>query len=162
MAFSINDYLIEHQGIDWPTVLSNWSWLLPRELTLWMVNRFADLIVVLSDGSVWMLDVGVGSFNKLAESRDDFCERIDENENANDWLMIPLVDGLVHAGMRLGKGQCYGFKKPPLLGGEYEIENCGVLSISDYLVASGSIHEQLIDVPDGTRVVLRGEGSTEK
>jgi hypothetical protein len=154
MARSANDYLIEQSGIDWPAALAGWSWLLPPEFTVWLVNRFADLFLVLSDGSVHMLDVGAGTLRRVADSRDDFCTKIDEGENVNEWLMIPLVDRLVAAGIRLQLGQCYGFKTPPVLGGPYTPENVGPIPIGDYLGGYGSIHEQLRDVPDGAQVVL--------
>lgn len=87
--------------------------------------------------------------------RTDFGRKLDEDDNANEWLMIPLVGQLVAFGMHLQPGQCYGFKIPPVLGGQYVVENCGVLPIADYLGAYGSIHDQLRDVPDGSQVVLR-------
>ena len=102
-----------------------------------------------------MLDIGAGTLEKLAASRDDFSRLIDEGDNSNQWLAIPLVDDLVASGLCLQPGQCYGFKVPPILGGQYEVENCGVLSIPDYLGAYGSIHDQLRDVPDGSQVVLK-------
>ena len=151
---SVHDYLIDHGGIDWPKASAQWSWLLPGEVTLWLVNRFADLFLVLPDGAVHMLDVGAGSLTKVAESRDDFCAKIAEPDNANHWLMVPLVDKLVAAGIRLQQGECYGFKKPPVLGGQYTVENCGPLPVWDYLGAYGTIHKQLRAVPDGTQVVL--------
>jgi hypothetical protein len=82
------------------------------------MNRFGDLFLVIDDGSVHMLDIGGGTLTKLAEDRDDFCRKIDEGDNANQWLMIPLVDGVVVAGLKLSPGQCYGYKRPPVLGGE--------------------------------------------
>jgi hypothetical protein len=157
MTTSVHDYLLDQQGVDWATALGGWSWLLPPRFTVWLVNRFCDLFIVPPDGSVHMLDVGAGSLTRLAESRDDFRRKIDEGDNANDWLMIPLVNKLVSAGMRLQAGQCYGFKTPPVLGGEYTVENCAVLPIGDYLGAYASIHEQLRDVSDGSQVVLRVE-----
>jgi hypothetical protein len=155
VGISVADYLIDQSGIDWPKALAPWSWLLPREFTLWLVNRFADLFLVLPDGTVHMLDVGAGTLTKIAESRDDFCNKIGEDDNANQWLMIPLVDRMVAAGVVLQLGQCYGFKTPPVLGGDYTIENAGPLPVWDYLGGYGSIHEQLQDVPDGSQVVLK-------
>ena len=35
MGISVADYLIDQSGIDWPKALAPWSWLLPREFTLW-------------------------------------------------------------------------------------------------------------------------------
>ena len=155
MAVSAADYLIDQTGIEWPKVLASWSWLLPPKFTLWLVNRFADLFLVLPDGTVHMLDVGAGTLTKLADSRDDFGAKVDEDDNANQWLMIPLVDKMVATGTVLGPGQCYGFKTPLVLGGDYTVENVGPLPVWDYLGACGSIHEQLQDVPDGSQVVLK-------
>ena len=155
MPFFINDYLIDQRGIEWPKVLQNWSWMLPSELTVWMVNRFADLFLVFTDGTVHMLNVGAGTVTKLAEHRDDFVNKIDENDNADDWLLIPLANELVATGVTLKPGQCYGFKMPPILGGEYRVENLAPLAIEDYLGAYASIHGQLREVPDGTQVVLK-------
>lgn len=155
MSNHIYDYLIEQSGIDWGTVLKPWGWLLPKEFTLWMVNRFADLFVFTDDGAVWMLDVGAGSFMKIAENRDDFCNKMDDDDTANYWLMIPLVDQLVAAGITLASGQCYGLKIPTVLGGKCSMDNCGPLSIKDYLGAYGSMHEQVRDLPDGAQVQLK-------
>ena len=154
MLSSIQDYLIDQTGIDWLKAFSSWSWLVPPEFTLWLVNRFGDMFLVLADGTVHMLDVGAGTLTKVAESRDDFCTKIDEGNNANQWLMIPLVDKLVSAGILLQPGQCYGFTIPPVLGGDYGVENCHPVPVWEYLGAYGSIHEQLRDVPDGSKVVL--------
>jgi hypothetical protein len=95
--------------------LSGWQWLLPTEFTVWLMNRFGDLFLILPDGSVHMLDIGAGSLTKLAESRDDFARIIDEDDNADDWLMIPLVDGLVATGVNLQPGQCNGMLIPILV-----------------------------------------------
>jgi hypothetical protein len=151
----LQDYLIDPEGVDWPGALASWSWLVPPEFTLWMVNRLCDLFIVTEDGSVQMLDVGAGTLRKLAADREEFGRLIDEGDNADVWLAIPLVDELVASGLRLQPGQCYGFRAPPVLGGEYTVENCGVLPIPDYLGAYGSIHDQLRGVPDGSRVVLK-------
>jgi hypothetical protein len=95
----IEDYLIDHQGFDWPAILADWAWLLPQdEFTIWLMNRYGDLFLVFDDGTVHMLDVGGGSLEKLAGSRDEFSRRLDEGNNANEWLMLPLVDSLVEAG----------------------------------------------------------------
>ena len=152
---SVHDYLMDQQGVDWATVLAGWSLLLPQQFTLRLVNCFCDLFVVPPDGSIHMLDVGAGSLAKVAESREDFSRRIDDGENANNWLMLPLVDKLAAAGMHLQPGQCYGFKVLPVLGGKYTVENCAVFPLTDYLGAYGSIHEQLQDVPDGAQVILK-------
>jgi hypothetical protein len=151
---SVHDYLIDHAGFDWPQLLVGWARLLPSELTVWLMNRFGDLFLVYPDGSVHMLDVGAGRVERVADSRDDFRAKIDEGDNANQWLMIPLVDKLVAAGMRLGPGQCYGYKMPPVLGGDYTVANTCVLPIAEQYGFHADLHEQIKDVPDGTEVRL--------
>jgi hypothetical protein len=105
--------------------------------------------------TVHILDVGCGKLAKVAESRDDFANKLDEDDNANQWLMIPLIDRLVASGVTLQDGQCYSYKQPPILGGDYSIENTCVLSIAEHYGAYGLIHNQIKDVPDGTRVVIK-------
>ena len=152
---SINDYIIDHRGFDWSKLLANWSWLLPERFTAWIMNRFGDLFIVLDDGTVHMLDVGCGSLKKVAESRDEFAVKIDEDDNANEWLMIPLVDRLVASGITLQAGQCYGFRQPPILGGGYSIDNVAVLSVDDYYGGYGSIHQQINNLPCGPQIAIR-------
>ena len=151
----ITDYLLDSEGIDWTRSLATWRWLLPAEFTVWLANRFGELFLVVPDGSVYMLEVGAGTLTKLAESRDDFCTKIDDGNNANEWLMIPMVDRMIATGFALQSGQCYGFKISPVLGGEYDVENCAPITVWDYLGAHGTIHEQIQNLPDGATVELK-------
>ena len=152
---SVHDYLIDHSGFDWAHLLSGWERLLPPEFTVWLMNKYGDLFLILPDGSVHMLDIGDGSLTKLAEIQRRLRRKIDEDDNAEDWLMIPLVDRLVAAGVLLKPGECYSFLTPPILGGEYTVENTVVLPIKEHYGLYGSYHEQLRGVPDGTKVVIK-------
>jgi len=149
---NISDYLINHDGKNWPELLSGWSDLLPESLTVWMVNRFGDVFVIFEDGSIHMLDVGAGEVRRLAVEREKFCARIDTADNANDWLMSPLVDRCVNAGITLAEGQCYGYRIPPLLGGEYTPENVYPTDIAQYYSLLADKYRQTKDLPDGTKV----------
>jgi len=151
---SAHNYLIDHSQFDWPALLTEWAWLLPPKLTVWLMNRFGDLLLVSEDGSVHMLDVGGGSLTRLAEDREDFCRQLDEGDNVNQWLMVRLVDRVVAAGLRLGPGQCYGYKVPLVLGGDYTVENTAVRSVTEHIDFCGSLHHQIADLPDGAQVVL--------
>jgi len=150
----LHDYIIDHRNVDWTTVLRQWSWLVPRTFTVWIMNRFGDLFIVLDDGAVHMLDVGGGTLVKVAESRDDFANKLDDGDNANQWLMIPLIDQLVSSGVTPREGECYSYKQPPVLGGDYTVENTCVLPIPEHYGAYSSIHNQIKDLPDGTQVVI--------
>jgi hypothetical protein len=149
------NYIIDHENVDWPTVLADWAWLLPEELTVWLMNRYGDLFLVFNDDTVHLLDVGNGTIEQLAENRDEFALKIDEDDNVSNWLMVPLVDRLMEADKRLRADQCYSFIIPPILGGGYTVENTTILSITEHFGVYASMHQQIKDLPDGTQVVLK-------
>jgi hypothetical protein len=149
---NINDYLMDQHGKDWSDLLSGWAGTVPESFTLWLVNRFGDAFLVLDDESVHMLDVGGGSFTRLADSRSHFAQLLDVDDNANNWLMIPLVDECVHTLPALSASQCYSFKLPPMLGGEYRVENIELSDLAVHYSLLADIHAQTKDLPDGTKI----------
>src|SRR4030095_14701989 len=121
---NVDDYLIDQEGIDFDAVFQDWRELLPDSFSVWLINRFGDMFLVLAGGSISMLDVGAGQIRSMAPTQEAFCHMLDDETTAADLLMIPLVDELVQAGISLGAKKCYSFKsRPPLLGGEYSLEN---------------------------------------
>jgi hypothetical protein len=148
----VNDYLIDHDGKDWGDLLSGWADLLPPSLTVWLVNRFGDVIAVHDDGSVHMLDVGAGTFERIANDRDHFADQIDKNGNADNWLVVRLVDQCVSAGLVLAHNRCYCCKVPPLLGGQYTLENVATISLAEHYSILSDIWRQTQGLPDGTRI----------
>ncbi|MEM1260851.1 MAG: DUF1851 domain-containing protein [Pseudomonadota bacterium] len=148
----VNDYLIDQAGHDWPTLLEDWSWLLPETFTLWLVNRFGDLFIVVDDGSVHMLDCGAGSITRLADDRDHFASLIGESDNAGNWLMIALVDDCVAAGLTLAGSEIYSYKTPPNLGGEYAVANTEIADLAVHFSVNGQLQERIKDLPVGTTI----------
>ncbi|MDX1983593.1 MAG: DUF1851 domain-containing protein [Bryobacteraceae bacterium] len=148
----VNDYLVDQAGKDWAELLSNWSEALPASFTVWLVNRFGDVFFVSDDGAVHLLDVGRGVVERLADSRDDFIEQMDVDGNAEGWLLIPLVDECVAGGMALSPNQCYGYKVPPILGGEYAVENVVPTDLAVHYSFLGDLFTQTRNLPDGTRI----------
>lgn len=148
----LDAYLLNTDGIDWGTVLGGWSDLLPEVLTVWFVNRFGDLILVFEDGSVHFFDVGAAFVKRIADSREHFFELMDVDGNANNWLATPLVDECVAASLTLSEGRCYCFKIPPLLGGEYALENIGTISVAEHYSFLADLWRRARHLPDGKKV----------
>ena len=96
---------------------------LPRDFTIWLVNRLGEPIIVTPDGAVHWLDVGTGKLNQLATNREQFAQLLDQGNNADTWLRISIVNACRQAGMTLASDECYGFKIPPILQGQYEVTN---------------------------------------
>ena len=149
---SVNDYLIDHSNFDWDSLLTEWKPILPESFTVWLMNRFGDLFLVTDDGSVHQLDVGMGSFEKVADSQNHFADLCEDPENVSDWLMIPLVDELEAAGLSLSPNQCYTYRQIPVVGGDYSVENTTVTDIAHHLNGLGRIHSQVRNLPDGSLV----------
>jgi hypothetical protein len=150
---NVDDYLIDQSGIDFDAVFQDWRELLPESFSVWLINRFADMFLVLEDGSISMLDVGAGQVRSIAPTQEAFCQMLDDESTANELLMIPLVDSLVAAGISLGAKQCYSFKcRPPILGGEYGVENTEVCDIHVHYSLLGQIATQAKDLPEGTKI----------
>jgi hypothetical protein len=94
----------------------------------------------------------------VADSQEDFARRIDEGNNANEWLIIPLVNRLVETGMVPGPGECYSYIRLPILGGDYTTENTRIVTVGHHYKAFGPIHEKLKDIPDGTKIKFEVTG----
>lgn len=153
----LSDYLIDYSGFNWSELLKSWRWLLPPEFTLWMMNKFGDLFLVVEDGSVYWLRTDEGRLERVASSRDEFCNLIENGENFNNWLMAPLVDRLVGSGEALKEGQCFGFTFSPIVGGEYAPPNIRIKTIEEYIPFLGEFYEQIKDLPDGAKIKINIE-----
>ena len=151
---NLSDYLIEQQGIDRGTFLSCWAELLPPSFTVWLVNRFGDVFAIYDDGSVHMLDVSNGTVQRCANSRDEFADLVDRDDNADHWLLLRLVDRCVAAGLTLSAGQCYAFKMLPFLGGEYTPGNVYAIAIESCYPFLADIFQQTKDLPNGSQVKI--------
>lgn len=147
---NIDDYLLSSVGWQWSELLQHWTWLLPPRFQVWMVNRFGDLVIRLDDGTVHHLDVGAGTLRRVASSRDEFCEICEDTDEANFFLMIPLVDQLVSTGCTLGPGKCYSYCIAPAFEGTFTLENIVVRPIAEHYNIFGPQHLLTRHIPDGT------------
>lgn len=152
---NLADYILEHEGLDWPALLSDWEHLVPPVFTVWMLNRFGEPIFVFEDETVHRLDLDGGVVERLADSRDAFAVAADEGGNAEHWFRVSDVNQAVAAGLMLGPEQCYGHAIPKVLGGECSAENTRVKQIAEHFSFLAQLHRQIHDLPDGARVRLR-------
>ncbi|MGB0064460.1 MAG: T6SS immunity protein Tdi1 domain-containing protein [Terracidiphilus sp.] len=150
----IHNYLIEQEGKNWTEFVSSWGFLLPESFKIWMVNRFGDMVLVLKDGSVHFFDVGVGTLRPVADNREHFCTLVDLDDNADNWFLITLTDECVAAGILLAPNQCYSFKIPPILGGEFAVQNVAPTDLAVHYSFMADICRQAKDLPKGTRVKI--------
>lgn len=133
-------------------LLMDWNWLLKRPCTLIAMNNFGDMFLRDGKGEIQLLVLTSGSLTKIADSQAEFQSLVTVKENQRGWFSLDLLTELERAGMSLVPGQCFSFKKPLVLGGACEVSNIEVAPISVYVSLMGQIHQQLKDLPPGTRV----------
>jgi hypothetical protein len=131
----------------------SWQWLVDATMLPFMCATCGDVFFVASDGGVHWLDTGRGSFERIADSRDEFLERM-RADGGREWLMADVVDELLAAGATIGEGQCFGYRTLPILGGDYTPDNMVPMSAAAWFGFSGYLHEQIKDLPDGAQVEL--------
>ncbi len=63
-----------------------------------------------------------------------------------------LVGDILATGKRLQPGQCFGYKVPPVLGGEVEPDNFEPTDLQVHFGILGQIHREVKDLPEGTPI----------
>lgn len=101
----------------------------------------------------------VESATSTATGLDEYLFRLLPKRKAQ-WLDAAyFADWLRSGGRALRSTECVSYVVPLVLGGTDDIPNLELSDLMTYLSASGQIHEQLRDVPEGTvieRVTLDG------
>jgi hypothetical protein len=55
----------------------------------------------------------------------------------------------------LAAGQCYAYTTPPVVGGEYRVENVWVAPWQEWFSLTADLFQQIKDLPDGATVSLK-------
>jgi hypothetical protein len=132
--------------------LSDWQWL--PELTgkqPLVTSAFGDVFLRGEDG-VWFLDTVEGNVSRQWDSPNDLQQQLNTRDGQDRFLMAGLVETAVGAGLVAGQGEVLSFKVPPVLGGQFDVDNLDVTDLVVALSVAGQIHRQVKDLPPGTQV----------
>lgn len=91
---------------------------------------------------IYWLDVGRGEITIAANEPDEFKNKLQNIEQVNEWFMIDLATELMCSEKKLNEGQLYSYKKLPILGGDYSVDNFEPMDIEAHFCFAGQIHEQ--------------------
>lgn len=132
--------------------LQAWSWLGVDGLTPILVSSFGDVFFESASG-IEFLDTIEGSIRHVCAGRSALHKHLSTEEARDDFLLGSLVISLKQRkNLHLSAGECYDFKLPPVLGGTVDIENIHAINFVVKLHVAGQLHEQLRNVPEGTRI----------
>lgn len=130
----------------------HWRWHLGDDWTPLMFSALGDVFLQVAAGTVWWLSTATGSFEQVAESRQQFAELLG-GERADEWFLPGLVNALRSQGKVLGADQCYTYAILPVFSqGSFSAENIHPVSAAEHFSVSGHIHESIRQLPDGAQV----------
>ena len=152
MRITWNELTVNFQKHGADDLLRDWRWLLGDSMHLLLVSSIGDMFLADAEGRVFWLDTGAGQLREIAGSEKEFKQLMQQQENADQWFIPQLVGDLMARGIRLAPGQCYSYKKPPILGGEIEPGNFEPTDLSVHFSVLGQIHRKVKDLPPGTKI----------
>jgi hypothetical protein len=152
---NLDDLIVKFNKDSADKLTEDWNWLIGTDKSPIIVTAIGDMFLKDTNQKIYWLDVGQGKCEIVADRIQDFEEKLKDIEQMNDWFMIKLTTALRLSGKELKDGQLYSYKKLPIIGGEYTVENFAPLDIVEHFGYTGDIHKQIKDLPDGTKVEIK-------
>jgi|SRR5205809_5734784 len=131
--------------------LESWSWLPIAGKVPVLATLFGDVFLQDTEG-YWFLDSLEGKLVKVAPNRDELTSVLNTPEGQDRFLLAGLAQAAEAEGMKLQASEVLDFTKPPVLGGQLEVGN---LAPKDFVVSlniAGQIHDQVRNLPPGTKI----------
>jgi hypothetical protein len=153
-AWSAIDELRAETMMTTDTISAAWGWsgLVPVEIVT--VNDYGNVILLAKDGSYWRICPEEWSCEQIANDQNGIAALSRDDDFQLDWRMDRLVE-LAHENLGpLTEGRCYCLKLPAIIGGKYEADNIGTISLEELIAYSGNMAERIQDVPDGGRIQI--------
>lgn len=154
MALRQDELTINFQDLDLEDIFSSWRWRIADQKGLILISKLGDMFLWGADDAVYWLQTDSGDLTQIAENVEHFERRLIQDEYLDNWFLPKLIKQLEEAGKTLGPNQIYSYKKLPVMGGEYSIDNIDPTDISVHFAFSGQICEQIQNLPDGTKVKI--------
>lgn len=150
---TLNDLTVKFDHLDSEWLLSDWDWLIGKNKVAILLSAAGDAFLQdTRDGTIHLLDVAAGEINQVASDLAEFQSLLTDKKFVGDHFAVQMVGDLRLDGIVLEHGKIYSFIKPPVLGGEYSLNNIEVADIAVHFSINGQIHHQVRDLPPGTPI----------
>jgi hypothetical protein len=101
---------------------------------------------------IWVLDPNGGTLERHWDDEQALRAELDTEDGQDAWLLAGLAIGAKRRRIPRGEGQTYNFVPPPILGGGFDLDRVMVMDFSVSLHLAGQLHEQIRDLPPGSRI----------
>lgn len=152
MRLTWNELTVPFDPDEAGEILSDWRWLVGEEAEIVLIGSLGDLFLRDGSGQVLWLDQGSGRLSVIAESEEEFRGLLQQPEQVNEWFLPQMVGDLLLLGRELAPGECFGYKLPPMVGGQVEPDNFEPTSLRLHCSICGQIARKNPEYPDGTRI----------
>ena len=155
MEINLDDLTVKFNEEISDKLTERWTWLIGTDKKVLLVSALGDMFIADKLGKVYWLDIGAGELSLIAGTIQQFYHKLLDVEQVNEWFLIDLTTQLRNSDKKLKDGQLYSYKKLPIMGGDYTVDNFAPLNIVEHFGYTGDIHKQIKDLPDGTRVQIK-------
>ena len=149
----MNDLTVDFSHLDRETVLHDWRWLIGSSKLPILLTAAGDAFVQdAEDGTVHFLGVSAGQLHPVAGSAEELRSLLANEDFVVSHFAVQMIGALMQAGKRLEADQIYSFEVPPVLGGQYALENVEVTDIAVHFSVAGQIHDKVRNLPPRTPI----------
>lgn len=152
MKITWKDLSIDFSNIESNKLIADWIWLIGNDKKPIMISSIGDMFLQDYNDNIYWLNAGEGLLDFVSSSFNDFKLKLKDDSQVDEWFMIRLVKEIKESGLELSSGKLYGYKKLPIIGGDYIPENFELTDLEVHFSLTGQIHRQIKDLPDGTKV----------
>ena len=138
-------------AVQFTRALESWAWAgVPGKQPLF-TSPFGDVFLQAPDG-FWFLDLLEGALTRPWPDADALRTDLNTAAGRDRYLMAGLAMAAEGRGIVPSDDQVLGFKVVPILGGAIAVENIEVIDFVVSLNLAGQLHQQVRDMPPGTRI----------
>jgi hypothetical protein len=131
--------------------LESWDWIGIGGRKPVFCSLFGDVFLEAPDG-FWFLDTIEGTLIRRWPDRDTLRRELDTDEGQDQYLLGGLAMAAERGGLVLGVDEVYDFVQPPILGGQFAVENIAKMDFVVSIHLTGQLLGQVRQLPPGSKI----------
>jgi len=129
-----------------------WNWKGFKAIKIIQTNDFGNVIFETETNEFWRICPEEISCEKVAINKAEYEKLKLDLDFIEDWEMSNMNNLAKEKFGEVNNYEKYCFKLPPILGGEYSLDNLGKINFSKMITLSGEIGFQIKDLKDGEKI----------